>query len=176
MLPSNLIQTKPSPPMSKLPDRHFLLGHPAHFLALGAGSGLGPKAPGTYGTLLALPLFLLLMQTPETTHYMVIAALFLVGIPLCAITGRHLGVADHGSIVWDEIVAMLLVLEFTPHGWIWWLGAFLLFRLFDIWKPFPIRQLDTRLKGGLGVMLDDLLAALYAIAVIKGVQWLMMHY
>ncbi len=160
----------------KLPNRQFLLAHPAHLLALGLGSGLAPKAPGTWGTLLALPLCLLLMQTPELVHYYVIAALFLVGIPICTIAGRNIGVSDHGSIVWDEIVAMLLVLEFTPHAWPWWLAAFALFRLFDIWKPFPIRQCDARLKGGFGVMFDDLLAAIYAIASLKVVQCLVMNY
>jgi len=87
-----------------------------------------------------------------------------------------MGVSDHGSIVWDEIVAMLLVLEFTPLAWTWWVAAFALFRLFDIRKPFPIRQCDAQLKGGFGVMFDDLLAAIYAIASLKALQWLMMHY
>ncbi len=163
-------------PLLRSPDRRFLLAHPAHLLALGLGSGLAPKAPGTWGTLVALPLFLLLMQVPEPWHYAVIAALFLVGIPICGIAGRNLGVSDHGSIVWDEIVAMLLVLEFTPHAWPWWLAAFALFRLFDIWKPFPIRQFDARLHGGLGVMFDDLLAAIYAIASLKLLQCLAMNY
>ena len=158
------------------PDRRFLLSHPAHFLALGFGSGLGPKAPGTYGTLVAIPLYMMLMQAPELVHYLVIASLFIIGIPICAVAGRNLGVSDHGSIVWDEIVAMLLVLEFTPHGWGWWAAAFVLFRLFDIWKPFPIRQFDARLKGGFGVMFDDLLAALYAIAGLKVLQCLIMNY
>lgn len=158
------------------PDRRFLLQRPAHFFALGFGAGLSRIAPGTLGTMLALPLFALLMQTPEPVHYAVIAVLFGFGIQCCEIAGRNLGVADHGSIVWDEIVAMLLVLEFTPQAWQWWLLAFLLFRLFDIWKPFPIRQFDARLKGGFGVMLDDLLAAIYAIAAMKALQWLMTSY
>ena len=160
--------------MTISPDRHFLLRHPAHFLALGCGTGLAAKAPGTIGTLAALPLFGALMLLPEASHLAVIALLFLIGIPICQIAGNGLGVSDHGSSVWDEIVAMLLVLEFTPRHWTWWLAAFLLFRLFDIWKPFPIRQCDARLKGGFGVMFDDLLAALYAIALLKGLQWLMM--
>ena len=157
------------------PDAAFLFRHPAHFFALGFGSGLARQAPGTWGTLVGLPLFALLMHAPEPSHLPVIALLFLFGIPVCARTGRSLGIPDHGGIVWDEIVAMLLVLEFTPKDWIWWLLAFGLFRLFDIWKPMPIRQCDARLKGGLGVMFDDLLAALYAIAALKGLQWLTMH-
>lgn len=158
------------------PDRQFLFSHPAHFLALGFGSGLSKIAPGTLGTLVALPLFAILMQAPELVHYTTIAVLFALGIPLCDAAGKNLGISDHGSIVWDEIVAMLLVLEFTPLAWQWWLVAFLLFRLFDIWKPFPIRQFDAKLKGGLGVMFDDLLAAIYAIAALKALQWLMTSY
>lgn len=158
------------------PDAAFLLRHPAHFVALGFGSGLARHAPGTYGTLIGLPLFALLIALPEPAHLPVIALLFLVGIPICSRTGTALGVSDHGSIVWDEIVAMMLVLEFTPRSWVWWLGAFALFRLFDIWKPAPIRQFDARLKGGFGVMFDDLLAAGYAITALKALQWLTMHY
>ena len=149
---------------------------PAHFFALGFGAGLSRIAPGTLGTVVALPLFALLMQTPELVHYTTIAVLFVLGIQCCEIAGRNLGMADHGGIVWDEIVAMLLVLEFTPLSWQWWLVAFLMFRLFDIWKPFPIRQFDARLKGGFGVMFDDLLAAIYAIAAMKALQWLMTTY
>lgn len=161
--------------MTTSPDIRFLLRHPAHFLALGFGSGLARKAPGTFGTLLGLPLFAALMSLPEIGHFAVIALLFLIGIPICRKTGEALGVSDHGSIVWDEIVAMLLVLEFTPRSPGWWLAAFLLFRLFDIWKPFPIRQFDARLKGGFGVMFDDLLAAAYAIATLQSLLWLTMH-
>jgi phosphatidylglycerophosphatase A len=158
------------------PDRRFLVSCPAHFFALGFGAGLSKIAPGTVGTLLALPLFALLMQAPELVHYTTIIVLFVLGIPLCEVAGKNLGVSDHGSIVWDEIVAMLLVLEFTPLAWQWWVVAFLLFRLFDIWKPFPIRQCDAKLKGGFGVMFDDLLAAVYAIAAMKVLQWLMTIY
>ena len=161
--------------MTTSPDLKFLLRHPAHFIALGFGSGLARKAPGTFGTLIGLPLFGLLMLVPEAAHLPLIAALFILGIPLCTRTGTALGVPDHGAIVWDEIVAMLLVLEYTPLAASWWLVAFALFRLFDIWKPAPIRQCDARLKGGFGVMFDDLLAALYAIAVLKALQWLMLH-
>ncbi len=107
---------------------------------------------------------------------MVIASLFAVGIPICAQAGKAIGVSDHSSIVWDEIVAFMLVLEFTPQSWQWWLVAFLLFRLFDIWKPFPIRQCDAKFKGGFGVMFDDLLAAIYAIAGMKGLLWLTTTY
>ena len=98
---------------------------------------------------------------------MILALLFVIGIPLCTQAGKALGVSDHGSIVWDEIVAMMLVLKFTPASPLGWIIAFVLFRLFDIWKPFPIRQCDAKLKGGFGVMFDDLLAAVYAIICLK---------
>jgi phosphatidylglycerophosphatase A len=104
---------------------------------------------------------------------LVTAGAFLLGIWACAITGRHLGVADHGGMVWDEIVAMWLVLIFTPASIAMWLVAFGLFRFFDILKPWPIRWFDRRLKNGFGVMFDDVLAAIYALLVMKGAMaWL----
>ncbi len=160
--------------MTTSPDPR-LLRDPAHLLALGFGTGLTPHAPGTMGSLAALPLFAALMLAPEILHLPVIGLLFLAGIPLCTRTGTALGVPDHSAIVWDEIVAMLLVLEFTPRHWHWWLAAFVLFRLFDVWKPFPIRQCDVRLKGGFGVMFDDLLAAVYSILSLVALQWLILH-
>jgi len=146
------------------PTIKFLLAHPAHFFGLGFGSGLAPKAPGTFGTLVGFPLFWLISNYSFGVQLIIIAALFLVGIYFCDVTGKALGVADHGGIVWDEIVAMMLVLTVTPPHWAGWLVAFLLFRLFDIWKPFPIRYFDAKLKNGFGVMFDDLLAAAYAMA------------
>ncbi len=149
------------------PNLKFLLSHPSHFIALGFGSGLSPRAPGTVGTLVGFPLFWLLTFAPENAQFMMLGLLFLVGIPLCTQTGKALGVSDHGSIVWDEIVAMMLILKFTPSTPLGWGMAFVLFRLFDIWKPSPIRQCDAQLKGGFGVMFDDLLAAVYAIICLK---------
>ena len=151
------------------PTRAFLLAHPAHLIALGFGSGLAPKAPGTVGTVLGLPLFWAITAiSPDLPNQLIlIAATFLLGIWACARTGRALGVADHGGMVWDEIVAFALVLLLTPPGWLWMLAAFALFRLFDIVKPWPIRFFDARLKNGFGVMFDDLLAAGYAIACLQ---------
>lgn len=149
--------------MTTLPNFKFLLSHPAHFFALGFGSGLAPKAPGTFGTLIGLPLFWLISSYALHIQLVIITGLFFMGIYFCDKTGKDLGVADHGAIVWDEIVAIMLVLTITPSHWLAWLIAFALFRLFDIWKPFPIRQFDAKLKHGFGVMLDDLLAAIYAI-------------
>lgn len=162
--------------MKVIPDLKFLLRHPAHFLALGFGSGLIRFAPGTWGTLAAVPMFFGVMHWPEPIHYVMLAALFLLGLPICGITSKALGIEDPSIIVWDEIVSFMLVLEFASLSWQSWLLAFVLFRLFDIWKPFPIRQADRLVKGGLGIMLDDLLAAIYAILSLKGLQWMMMHY
>lgn len=157
--------------MTTLPNRKLLFSHPAHFFSLGFGTGLAPKAPGTVGTLIGLPLFWLIADLSLMQQLGIIAACFMIGIWFCDQTGKAIGVADHGGIVWDEIVAMMLVLTFTPMTVIWWILAFGLFRLFDIWKPYPIRQIDAKVKGGFGVMLDDLLAAVYAILVLKGLSW-----
>lgn len=156
----------------KSPNIKLLLSHPVHFLSLGFGSGLSPKAPGTFGTLVGLPLYWLISACSLSFQLTLIFILFIAGIYFCQKTGDAIGVSDHGGIVWDEIVAMMLVLTFVPVHWFWWLLAFALFRLFDIWKPFPIRQLDANIKGGLGVMVDDLLAAVYAIAVLKILLWM----
>ena len=145
------------------PNFKLLVSHPAHFFSLGFGSGLAPKAPGTFGTMIGLPLFWLISSYSLSVKLAIIAALFVFGVYCCEQTGKALGVADHGAIVWDEIVAMMLVLVFAPLTWLGWLVAFCLFRLFDIWKPFPIHYFDAKLKNGFGVMFDDLLAAIYAI-------------
>jgi phosphatidylglycerophosphatase A len=156
------------------PDLKLLFAHPAHLIAFGFGSGLAPKAPGTVGTLLGWPLVWLITAAASDllNQLALLIASFLLGVWACGQTGRALGVADHGGMVWDEIVAFALVLLFTPPGWIWAGIAFLFFRFFDIVKPWPIRLADRRLKNGFGVMFDDLLAAGYALAVIKGLQWL----
>lgn len=146
------------------PSWRFLFRHPAHFVAFGFGSGLFPGSPGTVGTLVAFPLYWYL--APRLTDAMFIAllvCLFAFGVWVCGKTGRTLGVADYGGIVWDEIVAFLLVLFFTPDGFFWSLLAFSLFRFFDIVKPPPIRHFDRNWHGGLGVMFDDILAAGYAL-------------
>ena len=148
-----------------------MLRHPAHIVALGFGAGLAPFAPGTFGTLVAIPIHWYLAPRVGAAVFLgILAALFLVGIWACARTGRALGVADHPAMVWDETVAFLAVLFFTPVELIWQAGAFLLFRLFDILKPPPIRHFDRTIKNGFGVMLDDALAAFYtvlALAIVK---------
>ena len=148
------------------PTLHFLVRHPAHFIALGFGAGLSPVAPGTFGTLLAIPLAAALRASGSDAVYAAaIVALALVGVWAAGVTGRALGVPDHGAIVVDEIVAFLIVLWFVGAEPVRIAFAFLLFRVFDIVKPPPIRQLDAALKNGVGVMLDDLLAAGYALLV-----------
>ena len=157
---------------SKAPSWRFLFSHPAHFVACGFGSGLSPFAPGTVGTLLAWVLFLLLDSWFDEAQLAgVIALCFAIGVPAVGKTGADLGVTDHGSIVWDEIVPFWLVLLCCPRGWAWQGAAFLLFRFFDIVKPQPARYFDERMKNGVGVMADDLFAALYAILVLAAAQF-----
>jgi phosphatidylglycerophosphatase A len=149
------------------PSWRFLLSRPAHLIAFGFGAGLVPIAPGTWGTLLAFPLFWLLQPQTDALEFLLAAAiLFGLGVWACDATGRALGVADHGGMVWDETVAFLLVLFFTPAALHWQALAFLIFRLFDILKPPPIRHYDRTLKNGFGVMFDDLIAAFYTLLVL----------
>ena len=145
------------------PDARFLVSHPAHFIALGFGSGLAPKAPGTFGTLAAFPLYwaLALVLPPLAIAYAAIP-LFFVGVWACDVTGRDLGVQDHPAMVWDEIVAFLPLLAVSSQSILLQLVVFALFRLFDIWKPYPIRELERRVKGGMGVMIDDVFAMFYS--------------
>jgi phosphatidylglycerophosphatase A len=142
----------------------FVLGHPSHCLAFGFGIGLMPFAPGTFGTLLAFRIHAFLYPRLDPLEWVLaLAALFWIGVWATGRTGRALGVHDHGGMVFDETVAFLAVLFLTPNTLLWQAFAFLLFRLFDILKPPPIRYIDRRVKGGLGVMLDDLVAGLFAL-------------
>lgn len=146
--------------------REVALKSPDGLLAFGFGSGLAPVAPGTAGSLLAVPLALPLTWLALPWALAVVASAFGFGIWLCGRVGRRLGVHDHGGIVWDEFVGMWLVLVCVPFNWAWWLAAFVLFRIFDAAKPWPIGWLDRRVHGGLGVMLDDVLASGYSLAVL----------
>jgi len=148
----------------------FLLESPAHFAALGFGTGLSRFAPGTVGTIVGLPLFLLIRNLDLIVQLALLAGLFVLGCHICDVAGKALGVADHGGIVWDEIVAYALVLVTVPQHWGWWLAAFVVFRFFDIIKPAPIDWLDKRFKNGFGVMVDDLMAAAYAIGVLSVIE------
>lgn len=155
------------PPLQ--PDLAFVHSRLAHFLAFGAGIGLSRFAPGTFGTLVAFPLFWFLDSFLEPIALLLaIDILFIFGIWACGITGKALSARDHPGMVWDEIVAFMLVLYFTPDYWLWSLAAFILFRFFDILKPPPIKYFERKIRGGLGVMFDDLLAAFYTLLCLAG--------
>jgi phosphatidylglycerophosphatase A len=151
-----MIEQKRAPDMRK----------PVHLLAFGFGSGLLPKAPGTYGTLVGIPIYLLLQPLSLVLYILFVLLAFVAGVWICQRASDDLGVHDHSGIVWDEIVGYLVGMLFAPPGWVWIVVGFLFFRLFDILKPWPILWIDQRVKGGLGIMLDDLLAGLFTAAVI----------
>jgi len=148
--------------MSDLRLSAALLKQPVHLLALGFGSGLVPRAPGTAGSLVALPLAWLMLTWPFAAKVAVVAAMFGAGVWICAESARRLAAHDHPGIVWDEIVGMLATCLVIPGDVRWLPVAFVLFRFFDIVKPWPIRDLDHRLRGGIGIMLDDIVAAAFA--------------
>jgi phosphatidylglycerophosphatase A len=146
--------------------------NPVLLLAFGLGTGLTPKAPGTAGSLLGVALAWLTLPLGLEMQLVVAITLMASGLWLCGEAARRLGVHDHPGIVWDEIAGMYLLLLVAAPEIIAWAAAFLLFRLMDIWKPWPIRDLDHRLSGGVGIMLDDLLAALYAAVLLGFGGWL----
>ena len=153
------------------PTARFAFSHPAHVVAFGFGAGLSPIAPGTAGTLVAWPIgWYLGGVVPPGLLLLALAVAFFAGMWACGLTGRHLGVADHGAMVWDEIVAFLLVLAIVPRDLAWQAAAFVLFRAFDIGKPPPIDWFERRLRGGLGVMFDDLLAAGYTLVCLAAIK------
>jgi phosphatidylglycerophosphatase A len=147
---------------ARLPVR--TLRDPVHFLALGFGTGLSPWAPGTAGTALAVLMAWLMADWPMPWRIATVAVVILAGIFVCGLSAKRLGVHDHPAIVLDEIAATLALALTLPKQAAWFASAFILFRFFDIAKPWPIREMDHRLGGGLGIMLDDLMAALYAAA------------
>jgi phosphatidylglycerophosphatase A len=153
--------------MAARPD----MRNPVHFLAFGFGSGLSPKAPGTMGTLVAVPIWYAAAQLPLAGYLLVTLAVIAVGPWLCGRTSRDLGVHDHGGIVWDEIAGFLVTMVLVPVSvWTALLG-FALFRFFDIIKPWPIGWLDRHIHGGTGIMVDDLVAGLYAALCIQILLW-----
>ena len=139
------------------------LKNPIHFLALGFGSGLMPKAPGTFGTLAAIPVYLLMSDLPLWMFISLTAVITIAGIYICDYTSRALGVHDHSGIVIDEIAGYLITMIAMPNDWIWIVTGFILFRLFDILKPWPISWLDKKVSGGFGIMIDDVLAGIFAL-------------
>ena len=150
--------------------RNIALGSPSGFLAFGFGSGLSPFAPGTMGTLVAIPFALVLKSLDPAWFWLALIVLFLLGVKLCSDVSQKLGVHDHGGIVWDEMVGYWLAVSLVPLQWQWLLGAFVLFRFFDIVKPWPIRQIDRKAGGGLGIMIDDVVAAVFTMIVLAVVQ------
>lgn len=150
-----------------------LMREPVHLIAFGFGSGLMPLAPGTWGTLIAIPITLFVMQFGFAAHlgFAIVASLF--GIYVCGESAKRLGVHDHPGIVWDEIAGFAITMLTAPAKLSWVVAGFALFRLLDIWKPWPIREADHSLSGGLGIMLDDVIAGIFAAAILLGVQHLL---
>lgn len=159
-----------------LPMRSFNIAKkvwqdPAYFIAFGFGSGLLPIAPGTWGTAAAIPIFLLLAGQSAWVYAIVVIAAFFLGVWVSDKVTRELGEQDYSGIVWDEVIGYLLTMFMAPKGFIWIVIGFLLFRLFDILKPQPIRWVDQRIEGGLGIMLDDVLAAVPAWLILQLLAW-----
>jgi phosphatidylglycerophosphatase A len=148
------------------------LRNPVHLLAFGLGSGCAPKAPGTFGTLAAIPFWWLFLQdVPLTPYLCVLIAGFAFGVYLCEQTSKDLGVHDHGGIVWDEWIGLWITYIALPVGIEWIIIGFALFRFFDILKPWPIKWLDEKVHGGFGIMIDDVLAGIFALMCVQGLAY-----
>ncbi len=158
--------------MAHKPIPPSLLLDPRHLLAVGFGSGLSPFAPGTMGTLAAIPPYILLAQLELLPYLGVLIAGFLLGIYLCEFTSRTLNVHDHGGIVWDEFIGFWITMIAVPSlNWQWVVMGFVLFRFFDIVKPWPVKLADKRIGGGFGIMIDDVLAGIYALGCMQLINW-----
>ncbi len=153
--------------MSKLSLKKRVFSRFSYWIAFGFGSGLTPYAPGTWGTLAAVPLYLALSTLPGWLYLSIVVAAFILGVYVSSIVTRELGVEDFSGVVWDEMVGYWLTMLFIPVHWIWMVLGFVLFRFFDILKPFPIGWVEKRVQGGFGVMLDDVLAAIPAWMILK---------
>jgi phosphatidylglycerophosphatase A len=145
---------------------------PRYFIAFGFGSGLLPYVPGTWGTLAAIPLYLLLAPLSPLLYIIIVLAFFLLGVWLSDLVTRELGIPDYSGIVWDEVVGYLLTMFYAPRGILWVVLGFILFRIFDIVKPYPISLVDKHMKNGLGVMLDDVLAAIPSWLLLQALAWI----
>lgn len=159
--------------MKKIELSKKIYNNPWYFIAFGFGSGLMPMAPGTWGTLAAIPIYLLLVLGHYSLACYLIWTLiaFFVGIVACNKVSQELGAHDYPGIVWDEIVGYLVTMIMVPVGFFWIIAGFLLFRLFDVWKPYPISWVDENVKGGLGIMLDDVCAAIPAGLIMQLLVW-----
>ena len=151
--------------------KHIVLRSPVHIFSFGFGAGFLPVAPGTFGTLIAIPIYLLLASFSPVIYLLFVAVLFFTGCWASKRTAEALGVHDHPGIVIDEIVGYLVCMALIPVTWYWVILGFLLFRVFDIWKPWPIALIDKGLGGGFGIMSDDLMAAVYSLLSLHIVVW-----
>lgn len=145
----------------------FDIKQPIQFLALGFGSGLAPKAPGTFGTLAAVPLFLLLSMLSPLAYVAAVVFISLIGIYICGKAADDVGVHDHPAIVWDEFAGFFITMIMVPVSWQSIVVGFVLFRVFDILKPWPISFIDKKISGGLGIMLDDILAGIFSLIIMQ---------
>jgi len=143
----------------------FTLSDPIQFLALGFGSGLSPKAPGTMGTLVAIPIFIALSFLTPLYYLAIVVVMTVLGIYICQKAADAAGVHDHGAIVWDEIAGYLITMFMIPLSWQTIVTGFILFRIFDIFKPWPISFIDKKIHGGFGIMLDDVLAGIFSLVI-----------
>lgn len=163
--------------MANKPIPAALLLDPRHLLSVGFGSGLSPFAPGTMGTLAAIPPYLLLSQLELLPYLAILVAGFVIGVYLCGFTSHALGVHDHGGIVWDEFIGFWITMIAVPIvNWQWVLAGFVLFRFFDIVKPWPVKLADKDIGGGFGIMIDDVLAGIYALGCMQGLNWILMRF
>lgn len=147
------------------------LKNPIHFLALGFGSGLAAKAPGTFGTLAAIPLYLLMAPLSLSWYIGLTLLTVFAGFYICDKAAKDMGVHDHGAIVWDEVAGLLITMIAAPAGWVWLIVGFALFRFFDIIKPWPIRWLDAKVEGGFGIMIDDVLAGIFSLICLQALAY-----
>ncbi|AFJ47974.1 phosphatidylglycerophosphatase A [Shimwellia blattae] len=151
----------------QLAKQRLNLANPWHLLATGFGSGLSPVVPGTMGSLASIPFWCLLIMLPWPMYWLVVLVAAGIGIYLCHVTARDMGVHDHGSIVWDEFVGMWITLAALPlYNWQWVLAGFVVFRVLDMWKPWPVRWFDRNVHGGLGIMVDDIVAGIISAGII----------
>jgi phosphatidylglycerophosphatase A len=149
-----------------------IMRDPVHWLAFGFGSGCIPWAPGTFGTITAVPVFLLLNGTTLWVYLSITMMMFVIGIWICGKTAEKLNVHDHPGIVWDELVGYLVTMTAAPKGWTWIIIGFVLFRIFDIVKPWPISIADKRISGGFGIMLDDVIAGIFSLVILQLIAYL----
>ena len=154
------------------PSRHPGPRTALHWIAFGAGAGLAPRAPGTAGTVVAIPIYLAIGAQPLPVYALAVAFVVVAGIWACGRTARELAVHDHPGIVLDEIAGFLVTMTALPFEWPWVVAGFVAFRVFDIAKPWPISLADRRVGGGLGIMLDDVIAGVLACAMLHAVRYM----